>query len=139
MIYLVTRSISRALRDPRINMQVLSCFVAIHRNDDAEKIALITRNHLRNRRASVSDVNPNNQNPIQRRRRRRHSFGPVKIRSRRNSMSDASQRNSIPNEPIRPVEPVPFDKEFMHRLNRIANAGRHFFTINNDSVKCRRR
>lgn len=119
----MTRSVSRALRHPEMNLRSLSSFVVIDRHADMERLILIRRNIRRNRRASEADAMPNEQNHLPRRRRRRASFDMALVRRRRNSISN--QQNPIRDAPNVPL--IPFDNEFVQRLNQIADDGKFLF------------
>lgn len=101
-----------------MNMRTLSSFLVIHRDRETERLALARRNVIRTRRASEANAMPNEQNNFPR-KRRRYSVGSATARS--------SQQNPIliaPNMPLVPI--VPFDNEFVQRLNQIADIGESF-------------
>lgn len=107
-------------------MRSLTCYVRIKRNKSADKKALEIRNVIRKRRASESNALPNQQNHL--RRNRRLSVDSALVRTRRNSISDDVQPIHVPDANIIPNDQmVPFDGEFVHRLNRMANNGELFF------------
>lgn len=104
-------------------MRSLSCYVRIPRNIDADKKALEIRNIVRHRRVSESNVLPTQENRT--RKNRRLSVDSALVRSRRSSIFNELQPVHIPDaNAIIPNAPlVPFDDDFVQRLNRMANNG----------------